>query len=197
MPPHNPTSCPRCRWAAARGGYQWHEDSFYAQGGYWWKITGLEPMRKVYSFCASLDAVAGLMKEMNESATKRAIGGLWRLVWVSMSKQWHYFCSGSRIRLYVSLEDLPGACVIEAAKERCEKVRSADKQSVAEYLDYGDCACEILPRALTVLEEAREELDKWRELVLRGGDWADDEFAAKYAALLGKAQLALAAEENG
>ncbi len=106
---HDSSTCPRCRWAAAREGYGW------SPKGYWWKFIDISAIRRIVSFCASLGAVAGLRKEMNEHCHKTHLEYYWNHSWWPQSKIWVCEAPGSGYRRFESPEDLPAACVIDAA----------------------------------------------------------------------------------
>ena len=106
MPTHDPSPCSRCRWAAERLYYEWDE-----HGCFWMTITLNDDLLRVDSFCTSLDAVMGLMKELNKH-------GRWCHTWISAIRQWRYYALPYGAAPYFDApEGLPGACVIEAAME--------------------------------------------------------------------------------
>lgn len=71
MMPHDPSTCESCRWLAEREGYKRQvvrEGIGYRAGqklGPWIKAN-MSCVSAATGFCPSLDAVAGLMKELGE-----------------------------------------------------------------------------------------------------------------------------------
>lgn len=107
---HDPSSCPRCRWAAEQLGYKWLETSSsgWMSRDYYWKGTAPDGQRCLESFCTSLDALAGLMKELFREG--------WEFSWSEERQQW---CIYFRTRLGLHHQYLSDdySCVIEAAKQ--------------------------------------------------------------------------------
>lgn len=112
--PHDPSNCQCCRWLAEREGYQW------AEGGYW-KLTDLDSMRTITSFCTSLDAVAGLWAEIIEATDNPEWWALERI-----EEGWGFYklrCLGSEHVFmhelttleYLAPPDMPGQPIIDAA----------------------------------------------------------------------------------
>lgn len=112
MPTHDPSSCPRCCWLAKREGWTL---KYVTKGGAGIQAYLDKDGRAHFehpSFCPSLDAVAGLMKDMQEH-------GIWCHRWVPKLQLWlyssHHF--GLDKPHFTSPEDLPAACVITAAMQ--------------------------------------------------------------------------------
>ena len=109
--PHDPSECPRCCWAAERLGYQYFILCHPDIRGDWINIKGNgRNVSSATGFCGSLDAVAGLMKEMQDY-------GVWVHQWDVVGQVWIYRGGWLGSPCFDSPEDLPGACVIEAAMQ--------------------------------------------------------------------------------
>lgn len=110
--PHNPSTCPRCRWLAEREGV-W---SYFTQGKRLYH-TSHGIIEDHPSYCTSLDAVAGLRQEMNEYSVEKQLDYYWNHSWWPSSKIWVYEAPGSGYERRKSAKDLPAACVIKAAMQ--------------------------------------------------------------------------------
>lgn len=119
--PHDPSTCPRCRWMAEREGWEYHavrkwlpldhplySSPCWVKGKYYSQQSLGHP-----SFCPSLDAVAGLRQEMAKH------GGHWVHFWLHYRAGWGYtdLTHLDRGFEFTSPEGLPAACVIEAAMQ--------------------------------------------------------------------------------
>lgn len=134
--PHDPSTCPRCRWTAGREGWEYSENGWphpnypgdevaeaaFAEGkgaAFPWR-KGNRYAEGPPTFCTSLDAVAGLRRELNEGAERNV---WWMHGWDARLDCWIYVRllwveAQARItERYYSDEDLPSQCVIRAAMQ--------------------------------------------------------------------------------
>lgn len=115
--PHDPSTCPRCCWAAKREGWEHIAPPF---GPKIWVNDRLGRKKSFMPpFCPSLDAVAGLRQEMQDDAP-------WAHRWVPIRRVWRYASLVRNRHVFDSPEDLPAACVIEAAMRVLNKKESDD-----------------------------------------------------------------------
>lgn len=116
---HDPSKCPRCRWAAEREGWTL---KYVTEGGAGIQAYLDKDGRAHFeppSFCTSLDAVAGLMKEMG----KRDLGCLgyyngswcwfWPEEWPGPESEPEWWWKGMHGPEPIETDDY--SCVIEAA----------------------------------------------------------------------------------
>ena len=104
--PHDPSECSRCCWTGEWLGYVKLDDGE--------TVRWIRNNRLIRSFCASLDAVAGLRKQVQEHSSGDAPPPLWSHRWLPYVKRWQYVnhCQGISS---TSSEHLPAACVIDVA----------------------------------------------------------------------------------
>ncbi len=108
--PHDPSTCPRCCWLAEREGYEYKEDGWLPQKSspQWrrryhpFEENAYGYHRHLPPFCTSLDAVAGILKELFRRG--------WAFEWSEFNQEWVcYFRRGEK---YFSKDY---SCIIDAA----------------------------------------------------------------------------------
>lgn len=117
--PHDPSTCRRCRWVAEREGWNQRKESVFGAEILVWLNPKDDEEDELPSFCTSLDAVAGLMKELGEKdlGCFAYYNGSWCWFWPdewpgseSAMPEWWYGWHGPE-----PIESEDYSCVIDAA----------------------------------------------------------------------------------